>query len=44
MDFGSEAPNKNLKLQKVAAYFCDLGYISFFKIRSILKEIWSNMW
>jgi hypothetical protein len=30
MDFGSEAPNKNLKLQKVAAYFCNLGSISFF--------------
>jgi hypothetical protein len=44
MDFGSEAPNKNLRRQKVASYFCDLGSISFLKIRWIMKEIWSNMW
>ena len=44
MDFGSEAPTKNLRQQKVASYFCNLESFSFLKIRSILMEIWSNMW
>ena len=44
MDFGSEAPTKNLRQQKVASYFCNLESFSSLKIRSILMEIWSNMW
>ena len=44
MDFGSEAPTKNLRQQKIASYCCNLESILFLRIRSTLMEIWSNMW
>jgi hypothetical protein len=44
MDFGSEAPTKNRRRQRVGSYFCNLESISFLKIKSILMEIWPDMW